>query len=169
MSLNHQNHSNSLNYHNRSGFTIIEILIVIAVIATVSLVTAPLGLQFYNSQTLVGIQGQLGDTLTRARSQSVVQKNDSAYGVCLNNSGSSTLSYTLYQGASGSACSTHNTINDENYLLLSGTAMTFPASATEINFAKHTGTPTATGTISIVWNGLTKTITVDSLGTIIEN
>ncbi len=158
---------------HRSGFTIIEMIIVIAVISVVSLVTAPLGIQFYNSQTITGIQGQLGDSLTRARSQSATQKNDSAYGLCLNNvfgsNGTTTSSYTLYAGNDGAACSSHNTVADDQYQLLSGTYITFPTSTNEIGFAKHTGTPTATGTISIVWNGLTKTLTLDNLGTVVEN
>ena len=153
------------------GFTIIEMIIVLAVISVVSLVTAPLGLQFFNSQTIDGMQSQLGDTLTRTRSQSVAQKNDSQYGVCLNTSGSSTVSYVLYTGAAGSPCSSHNATTDEKYALQSGTVVTFPGSSTtpEINFAKHTGLPSATGTISVVWNKLTRTLTIDSLGTIVEN
>ncbi|MEI6396900.1 MAG: prepilin-type N-terminal cleavage/methylation domain-containing protein [Candidatus Taylorbacteria bacterium] len=153
------------------GFTIIEMIIVLAVISVVSMVTAPLGLQFFNGQTIAGMQGQLGDTFTRARSQSIAQKDDSSYGVCLNTTASSTTSYVLYTGGVGSACSSHNTATDELYAVQAGTLITFPGSTTipEINFAKHTGTPTATGTISVVWNGFTKTLTIDSLGTIVEN
>ncbi len=158
---------------HRSGFTLIEMIIVIAVISVVSLVTAPLGIQFYNSQTITGMQGQLGDSLTRARSQAVTQKNDSAYGLCLNNvfwsTGTTTASYALYAGTTGTACSSHNTLADDQYQLLAGTYITFPTPMNEIGFAKHTGTPTATGTISIVWNGLTKTLTLDNLGTVVEN
>jgi|GEM_PF-878054 len=151
-----------------AGFTLIEVVIVLAVITVVSLITAPLGIQFYDGQTITGAQGRLGDALTRARSQSVVQENDIQYGVCLIGSGNSTSTYVLYAGAAGSACVTHNNPTDELSTVNDGTVITFPGSATEINFAKHTGIPSATGTISIVWNGYTRTLTVDSLGTIVE-
>ena len=153
------------------AFTIIEIIIVLAVISVVSLVTAPLGVQFFNSQTITGYQAQLGDALTRARSQSIVQKDDSQYGVCLISTGgaSTTASYTLYQGAAGTECSAHNGAADELYPVLGDMTITFPASSTEINFAKHTGTPTATGTISMTWNNYTKTLTIDNFGSIVEN
>lgn len=154
------------------AFTIIEIVIVVAVISVVSLVSAPLGIQFFYSQTLVGAQSQLGDALTRARSQSIVQKNDAQYGVCLIPTGDesgSIASYTLYQGAAGTDCASHTAGVDEPYPALDGMIITFPGSATEINFAKHSGLPSATGTISLTWNGLTKTLTIDSQGTIVEN
>lgn len=156
------------------GFTILEMIIVVAIIAVVSLVTAPLGIQFYNTQLVNSLEGQLGDTLTRARSQSVVQKGDSQYGVCLNSSSGYTPSFVLYQGATGTPCASHNTSYDENYPILSSALLTFPSSTPptgipEINFSKHTGTPSATGTITIVWNGITKTMTVDNLGTVVEN
>ena len=154
---------------SRRGFTILEVIIVLAVIMVVSLVTAPLGLQFYNGQTIVGIQGQIGDTLTRARSQSVVQKGDDQYGICLNTNGIYTQTFVLYKGAAGAACSSHNTSYDESYQVLGNTIIYLPASSTEISFAKHTGKPTATGTVSIIWNGLMRTLTVDSFGTVVEN
>ena len=153
----------------KNGFTILEIIIVIAMISLVATVTAPLGIQFYNSQTLNSVESQIGDSLTRARSQSMVQKNDSQFGMCLNTAGGFTTSFVLYQGIAGSACSTHTTINDEQYPILGNTTVTFPGGVTEINFAKHTGLPSATGTISVAWNGLTKTLTIDSLGTVVEN
>jgi prepilin-type N-terminal cleavage/methylation domain-containing protein len=149
----------------RGGFTILELIIVVAVIALISFVSAPLGLQFYNSQMIDGVQSQLGDSLTRARSRSIVQEGDSQYGVCLVNVPATTTSYILYQGTS---CPGTLGGFDEVYPLINGVAVTFPASVTDINFAKHTGTPSATGTISINWNSLTRTITVDDFGTITE-
>ena len=153
----------------QKGFTILEMIMVVAIIALISIVSAPLGLQFSNGQTINGIQGQIGDSLTRARSQAVAQKNDSQFGVCVNITSGFTTSFVLYQGASGPACSTHNTPYDETYQVLSNTTITFPGSAAEINFAKHTGTPSVTGTTTISWNGLTRTVTVDSLGSVVEN
>ena len=170
----HKSHRISNLRDKIAGFTLIEMLIVIVIISVVSLVTAPLGIQFYNDQTIIGMQGGLGDTFTRARSQSVVQKNDNNYGVCILNSGSSTIQYVLYTGVAGIPCSGHNAPTDEVYPLLTNTLITLPlvapytSSTTEINFAKHTGTPTATGTITIAWNGFVKTLTIDSLGSIVE-
>ncbi len=149
-----------------NGFTVLEIIIVVAVISLISFVSAPLGIQFYNSQTIVGIQGQLNDSLTRARSQAIVQKDDSSYGICLINVPATTTSYILYKGTT---CATRTVSADENYPLIAGVNISFPNIVTDINFAKHTGTPSATGTISIVWNDLTKTLSLDNLGTIVQN
>jgi prepilin-type N-terminal cleavage/methylation domain-containing protein len=153
------------------GFTMVEILLVIAMVSLISFVTAPLGIQFYNSQNIDGMQGQLGDILTKARSQAIVQKGDLQYGIYLQHGFtpegvSTTPSFTLYAGPSYAL---RDTTRDESYLNLADTLITLPTSTTmEINFAKHTGTPSATGTISIYWNGLERNILLDDMGTVLE-
>ena len=153
----------------KGGFTLLELVLVVAVISALALITAPIGLRFYNSQTVAAIQARLGDALDRARSQSMVQKDDSQYGVCIINTGEFTSSYVLYTGAPGSDCATHTNPSDEAYQVFGNALITFPASITEIGFAKHTGIPTATGTISVLWNNITKTLTVDSFGNVVAN
>ncbi len=146
----------------RAGFTLIEIIIVVAIIALASVATAPLGINFYQSQNITGIQSGLVEVLGRARSQSATQLNDSQYSLYM--ATSTSLSYTLFKG---SDWATHVTTLDEPYQVPSGTTITFPGASTYIRFAKHTGLPTvATGTIRISRDGLVRTITLDDFGNV---
>ena len=147
------------------GFTLLELIIVLAVVALLSFTTAPLGLQFYYSQNINGIRSTLGDTLARARSMSLVQQNDTSYGVALINVPATTTAYVLYQGPT---YATRVASADLVTYLVSGVSLTFPGTVTEINFGKHTGTPTATGTISVSWNGLTRNLSIDNFGYLVE-
>ena len=60
--------------------------------------------------------------------------------------------------------------NGENevYPLLDGILIEFPLTVDNISFAKHTGTPSWTGSSTIYWNGIQRSISVDSFGTIVE-
>ena len=136
-------------------------IIVVAVISVVGILSAPAGIQFYRTQTINGIQTQLADTLQRARSQSVAQKNDSQFGIYLSSSVAS--QYVLYQGAS---YATRDATLDEPYQILPSTTIVFPGSNTEIDFTKHTGMPSATGTITITRDSLTRTIVIDTYGNV---
>jgi prepilin-type N-terminal cleavage/methylation domain-containing protein len=153
----------------KNGFTIIEVVIVLAVIAVVSIVSLPMGIQFFNGQNIESIQSQFADTLNRARSQSMSQKGDAQYGVCIINSAPYTSSYVLFMGTY-SACSTLALAGEnEVYPLLDGIQIEYPDPLIDnISFAKHTGLPSATGTIAISWNGIQRTISIDSFGTIVE-
>ena len=152
----------------KNGFTIIEIVIVLAVIAMVSIVSLPMGIQFFNGQNIESVQSQLADTLNRARSQSMAQKGDAQYGVCIINSTPYTSSYVLFKGTY-TACSSMSA-NGENevYPLLDGILIEFPLAVDNISFAKHTGVPSWNGSSTIYWNGLQRTISVDTFGTIVE-
>lgn len=149
----------------KHGFTLLELIMVVAIVAVIAFVTTPLTIQFYQTQTLNGVQNQLLEVLGRARNKSVAQLNDSAFGVYL--AASTSLTYTLFQG---STYATRTSLLDEFYDVPPSTTIVFPGNATTILFTKHTGIPvnesggSATGTIVITRGGTTKTITVDEFG-----
>lgn len=144
------------------GFSLFELLLVIAMIAIVAGVSMPYGLSYFRTQTLNSIESQMADVLDKARNQSVVQKDDAQYGVYMQ--ASSSLKYYLFKGSSYTAQPT-----DEPYDVPPDTTIVFPGSLQTILFSKHTGMPSATGTITISRDSMSRTIIIDSFGNLIKS
>lgn len=137
------------------GFTLVELLIVIAVASLVSLFTLPVGTKFFQSQTLDEASGDILNTLRRAYSQAVFQKNDSAFGVKFLSG-----SYALFQGSSYAA----RTISeDESFTLSTGVTT---SGIDEIVFAKLTGIPNTTGTLTVTLGSDSQVLDINSHGKI---
>lgn len=160
------------NSYKPKGFTLIELLLVIALLAILSFLAVPLSLKFFRSQAVAGAQSELLDVLTRARTNAVLQKADSRYGVYidpnpLSADGETLVSFTLYRGNDYDA---RNSDYDELYtqptnLLISATG-TNALLLGDINFSKLAGTSTATGTITITHGSGDESadVTIDSFG-----
>ncbi len=133
----------------------LEVLIVIAIAAVVFAFAMPYGLRFYRGQLVEETRANITDALRRARQSAVLQKDDSNFGV---NFASSTGNYVLYEGAN---YSTRVTALDEIYPLVSGLVL---GGIGDVNFAKKTGSPSATGTISVTFDVMTKNITITDFG-----
>lgn len=139
----------------RTGFTIIELLIVLAGTAIVVALTVPIGIRFFYSQTLDEATSNIMSTLRRSESQAKFSKNDSAFGVKFLSG-----SYVLFQGSSYAS---RTQSEDESFALLGGITT---SGITEIVFAKVTGIPSVTGTLTVSFLGDSKTVTINAQGEI---
>lgn len=139
------------------GFTLVELLLVIAVAAVIFIVAAPFSIWFYHNQLLDEARSNIINTLSQARHNAVLQKNNSEFGVKIN---STDHNYVLFQGFSYAAKVDEY---DETYDLLNTITASEP---TEIVFAKLTGLPSATGTITLTYESLTKGILITDTGTV---
>ena len=152
------------------GFTLLELLLVIGILAIMSYLAVPISFTFYRSQVVDGARSELLEVLSRARHNAVLQEYDSRYGVYISPSplnGGALSTYTLYQGNSST---TRNQTYDEVYTETPNLTITATGStalvAGDINFSKLVGTTTATGTITIQYNGATesRSVVIDSFG-----
>ncbi len=143
----------------QKGFSIIEILLVLSLGTALLALALPVGFRFYQFQvadeTTTGILSALRNAESRAR----LGMEGSAHGVKL-----LPTSYVLFQG------DTHSTrlvSRDEMFPLPAGTNIN--SEEDEIIFARVSGIPTATGTITIMLYERTHKIQVNDAGIITQN
>ncbi len=139
-----------------TGFTLIELLLVIAIFIVVFAFSAPYSLRFYYNQLANDIQSNIFSTLTQARHNALLQKNDSPWGVLVDPNNDQ---YILFQGSSYLS---RNVSYDEVYDLLSDVA--FAGDWTEVVFTKFTGIPNISGTSTITFNNFTRQIFISEDG-----
>jgi prepilin-type N-terminal cleavage/methylation domain-containing protein len=137
------------------GFTLLELLIVIAAGLLVAGLTVPVGIRFFQTQTLDEATSGILETLRRAESQAVFQKNDSSFGVKF-----LAGSYILFQGNSytGRTQSEDETFSVSTVITISG--------VDEVVFAKLTGLPSTTGTLTITLGSDSKVLDINAQGKI---
>ncbi len=138
-----------------TGFTMIEILLVVGIAAGVFALSAPYSLNFYRTQMLEDTVSNVVNALQRARHNAVLQKNDSNFGVYMDNS---THAYTLFQGDSYTE---KVTAQDEEFTVIED--MTF-SGVTEVIFSKLTGATLNTGTTTITYGNLSRGILIGETG-----
>ena len=137
------------------GFTLIEILLIMAITVGIFVFSSPYTVKFYNSNLVEESRSGIIDALLQARHNAVLQKNDSDFGVKINNDAHN---YVLFQGSTYD--SREDTLDDIYYLLDAITV----SEPTEIVFSKLTGVPSATGTITITYGNFVKEISIDDSG-----
>ena len=98
----------------------------------------------------------------KTRNMSLNRKNDSSYGVYF-----STSTVTSYAGASLGLGNVLTVYNIENPVSVSNISLS--TGGRDVHFTKITGTPSATGTISIGTNSRTRVITIFGTGIIESN
>lgn len=89
---------NKKEINGHSGFTLIELIIVIALIVIFTLMTLPLGIDFYQEQMLEGETTKLAENLKIAQSRSRTAREDSSWGIAFNQPEEGY--YTLFRGGS---------------------------------------------------------------------
>lgn len=136
------------------GFTLLELLLVIAGAILIAALTVPVGIRFFQTQSLDEATSSIFGTLRRAQNQAMFQKNDSAFGVKFLSD-----SYVLFQGNSYGEVPSEN----ESFSLPSGIST---SGIDEIVFAKLTGLPNITAILTIISNNDNQIITVNSQGAI---
>ena len=147
---------NSAIEHNKSsGFTLLELGLVIALTMIIMLFAIPMGVNFYQSETLDEGANSLYLILERAGSQALMQKNDSSFGVKILSG-----SYILFQGASYSS---RTASQDEVFDMPAGITA---GGLGEVVFAKRTGLPSATGAITFSLGGKSQAVSINNQGKI---
>lgn len=137
------------------GFSLIELLLVIAGTVIIAALTLPVGIRFFQTQQLDEATSNILNTLRKAGSQAKFSKNDSAFGVKFLSG-----SYVLFQGNSYAS----RTQSEDETLNLSSGITT--SGITEIVFAKITGIPNTTGTLTISFLNDNQTITINGQGNV---
>ncbi len=153
----------SPNMHKaQAGFSLIEILISLAICVLLLTIGSVAFVNSRSAKQLDTITDSIASKLEEARAAAISGKNGTNFGVAF-----SSTTYTYWSGSSYSAGATGNIV----YPLTSGFSIssTIPGSTFSIRFSRVSGTPSATGTITITKNGSSSTtdsITVGSLGDI---
>lgn len=141
------------------GFSLIEMIVVMGMMLVVFYFSVPYGINFYRSQMLEAARGNIINALEQARHNAILQKNDSNFGVTLSQVANS---YVVFQGT---AYGTRAVDQDEIFPLSADIAYT---GLTDVIFYKLTGLPSATGTISLTYGTVSKTILIGDSGGISE-
>jgi len=111
---------------------LVEILIVIALIIIFTLMTLPVGIDFYREQIIEGQASRLADSLKIAQSRAVAAKQDSSWGIAFHEPEEG--QYTLFRGGSYAQGDEYDVFLLENNITLEG-------GINEIVFQKNTGRP----------------------------
>jgi len=142
----------------KRGFTLIELLMVVAIVTTMSVLSAVVYSRFLNQNASDNTVDQIVQTLRKAQMYAMTSRKNgnSGWGV---NYTSPTI--TMYQGSSfGSP--THNLALDETF----GVNPSVEVTPFEVNFARASGLPDNTPTISVTTLNQTKTITINAEGVV---
>lgn len=145
------------------GFTLIEILLVVGISVLIFAFSTPYSLNFYRTQLVEEVRNNVISALQQARHNAVLQKNDSSFGVTLSEVSDS---YVLFQGEDyndADGVNGRDSSLDEVYPVIS--EITF-SDLTDVVFSKLTGLPSATGTITISYDSVVKTILVEDFGVV---
>lgn len=141
-------------YRPARGFTLIELLIVIALVTLMIGLGLFVSIDTYHATLARSERDVIAGLLARARSSSMANIDDTAWGVCY-----IAPNYIVFRGTSCTA----GTSTNEPTPAASDAVITGFASA--IVFTQLSGTTTG-GTITIVQQGKTSTITVNHEGAI---
>lgn len=137
------------------GFTLLEVLLSVTIIATLAGVSLPIYNSFAVRNDLDLTTQQVVNTLRRAQTYARGMEEDSAWSVEVQAS-----AVTLFKGTNFAA---RDTSDDEVVALGSASA----SGLGEVQFAKLTAAPNATGTITITSNANeTRTITINAKGVV---
>lgn len=145
------------------GFSTVEMLVVIAVLALLVGVTVPKVANFYQRWTLDGAAHDLTSALRLAQSKSVQGEGDAVWSVRIVSGAGG--EFTLFEGSNFGA---RDTAFDETYTLPSFLTVSETISGQDVIFTRTEGSSATTGTITISWpdGGLSRGVTINTLGTV---
>lgn len=137
-----------------AGFTLVELMLSIVIIVLLSGITLPLYRSFLARNDLSIASQQVADTLRRAQLYARGMKEDNAWSVEVQSA-----AVTLFRGTN---FGTRDTGFDEPVTLTGGITA---SGLSQVQFAKFTGLPNTTGTITLTTNvGETKAVTINAQG-----
>lgn len=140
---------------HKNGFTLLELLLVVGAAILIGALTVPIGVHFFQSQTLDETASSILSTLRRAQNQAIYQKNDNSFGIKF-----LAGSYVLFQGDSYES---RIQSEDESFSLPGGITT---SGIDEVVFAKLTGIPNTTGTLTITLGNDSQTLDINAQGKI---
>jgi prepilin-type N-terminal cleavage/methylation domain-containing protein len=145
------------NARSRKGFTLIELILVVALVALIGSVAGLLYSNIYLRNAASNAQDELVFSLRKAQMYSMMGRQGSNWGVAIGGN------IVLY---SGNSYASRNTAFDESYAVPNTVAI---IGANEINFARLTGYPNVTSTITIASPGRTYTVQIQPQGIVSQN
>lgn len=151
----------SLDYSRGRGVTLIEFLLVVAVIGILIAIIIP---QFSKSRELQVLKGGVTDTLSsidKARSQTLSSLNSSSYGVHFQSDQVIIFKGTVFSPGAG----TNESINFTSPAGISNVTLGGVSSSSgDIYFNRLSGTPSATGTVTVSTTNYSRIITISATG-----
>ena len=139
---------------NSAGFTLLEVLLSVSAIGIIAGIAIPVYQSFQVRNDLDIATAEIAQSLRRAQVLAEAVDGDSGWGVFVGGG-----SLTLFQGV---AYATRDPSFDEVFVI---PASITPSGVTEVVFAKFTGLPQTTGTITLTsTNNETRTITINAKG-----
>lgn len=139
---------------DKRGFTLIEIMLSVAAIAVIAGIGIPVYQAFQNRNEVDVAAMEFGQALRRAQAFSMASTGDSTWGVSIQSG-----SIVVFKGASYAA---RDTTYDETYDLATAIGI---SGTTEYVFAKMSGTPSTSGTVTVTSpNNETRSITLSAKG-----
>jgi type II secretory pathway pseudopilin PulG len=142
----------------KRGFTLIEILLVVGIAVGIFAFSAPFGLNFYKTQLVEEARSNIVSALQEARRNAILQKNDSAFGVHIIKG-----SYTIFQG---STYASRIRELDQVFTISGDIDIDWPK--TDVVFAKLTGQPSTTGTLSLSYGNIIEGIIINNSGILVK-
>jgi prepilin-type N-terminal cleavage/methylation domain-containing protein len=152
-----------MKYLYNRGFTLIEILLVIAILVILVSVTLPKFAEMRAHQVLRAAVEDITSVLNKARSQTLASLESSEYGVHFEAD-----SVTIFKGDTYSVSDPDNQVIDiVSPASISSISLT--GGTSNIYFARLTGAPSATGSVTVENGITTKTISVSAAGAVGSN
>ena len=142
-------------FSTTEGFSFIELILVVSLVLLLGLMSSGFAVRFLTQNAVANVGDQLVNDFRTAQMNAMMGKQNSNWGV---NYASNTI--TLYKGSS---FATRTTSFDQTFSVNSGVTI---SGLSDLNFARMTGLPGSTPTITITGSGETKTITVNSQGVV---
>lgn len=132
------------------GFSYLELILVVAIILILAGLSGSFYSRFLTQNSVANIQDQLANQMRKAQIYSMMSRQNNSWGVKF---GAGKI--TLFRTGSNSF--------DENFAVNSNVSL---SGFTTITFAKVTGLPDSTPTITISGNNQTKSVTINSQGVV---
>lgn len=132
-----------------------EIILSVGVIAVIAASSMPIFVGMQKKNELDIAANAVVSSLRRAQTLSIAMDRDSTWGVSI-----SSGAVTIFRGAS---YTTRTTAQDEVFAISTGIV---PTGLGEVVFAKLSGDPLQTGTITLTYAANIRTVTINSVGTI---
>lgn len=138
----------------RAGFSLIELLLTISIVLVLGVLSSVFYSRFLNQNSVANVSDTFASQLRKAQVYAMAGKQNTNWGVKYSNL---TNTITLFAVASN-AFDEKNTVNGNIAIGV----------FSQVIFAKATGMPDSTPTITISGGGNTKTVSVNSQGTVLR-
>lgn len=140
---------------NRNGFTLIELLLALAIIGILAGLSVPVYRIMLSKNDLSIAAVSIAQGMRRAQMHAQAVDGDTGWGIKV-----ATGASTVFQGKTYAArIASYDEITSISPLVL-------PSGLTEVDFTKFTGTPSATGSLTLTTPNDTQTITVNVKGVV---